>query len=46
LSKLIKVAKGGKEIQVTEKAFRVVYESWGYKPVKESAKAEKKKDKK
>lgn len=37
-NKLIKVTNGEKEIEVTEKAFRVVYKSLGYRPLKEGAK--------
>lgn len=38
LNKKIVVEKDGKEIEVTEKAFKVVYEAIGFKKVKRTTK--------
>lgn len=38
MNKKILVEKDGKEIEVTEKAFKVVYEAIGYKKVKRTTK--------
>lgn len=40
----MKIIKDGKVIEATEKAFRVVYKSQGYKPVEEKKKKSVKQD--
>lgn len=38
MNKIITIEKDGKEIEATEKAFKVVYEALGFKKVKRTTK--------